>query len=95
MPSIAILGAGPKLGLAIARTFGSHGYDVALIARNRAKLDALVEQLSSDGHHRSCVPRRRARPPGADACDRRCGQPASGASTCSSTRPPERRKPRR
>ena len=27
MPSIAIIGAGPKLGLAIARTFGSHGYD--------------------------------------------------------------------
>jgi NADP-dependent 3-hydroxy acid dehydrogenase YdfG len=49
MPSIAIIGAGPQLGLAIARSFGSQGYDVALIARNRAKLDGLVGQLASDG----------------------------------------------
>ncbi|MGF0118695.1 hypothetical protein ACQFYA_20580 [Promicromonospora sp. Marseille-Q5078] len=42
MPSIAIVGAGPGMGLAIARTFGSRGFDVALIARNRAKLDALA-----------------------------------------------------
>ena len=49
MPSIAIIGAGPQLGLAIARTFGAQGYDVALIARNRAKLDSLVGQLASDG----------------------------------------------
>ncbi|MFJ9479283.1 short-chain dehydrogenase, partial [Streptomyces mirabilis] len=37
MTSIAIVGAGPQLGLAIARTFGSQGYDVALISRNRTK----------------------------------------------------------
>lgn len=49
MTSIAIVGAGPQLGLAIARTFGSQGYDVALISRNREKLDGLVEQLTSDG----------------------------------------------
>jgi len=49
MPSIAIVGAGPQLGRAIARTFGSQGYDVALIARNRAKLDSLVQRLASDG----------------------------------------------
>lgn len=49
MPSIAIIGAGPQLGLAIARAFGSNGYDVALIARDRAKLDSLVGQLASDG----------------------------------------------
>ena len=49
MPTIAIVGAGPQLGLAIARTFGSHGFNVALVARNRTKLDDLVEQLNADG----------------------------------------------
>lgn len=49
MPSIAIVGAGPGMGLAIAHAFGSRGFDVALIARNRAKLDALAERLDADG----------------------------------------------
>jgi NAD(P)-dependent dehydrogenase (short-subunit alcohol dehydrogenase family) len=48
VPSIAIVGAGPGMGLAIARTFGSHGFDIALIARNQAKLDDLVGQLTSE-----------------------------------------------
>jgi NADP-dependent 3-hydroxy acid dehydrogenase YdfG len=47
--SIAIVGAGPRLGLAIARTFGSQGYDVALISRNRTKLDDLVGNLTAEG----------------------------------------------
>jgi NAD(P)-dependent dehydrogenase (short-subunit alcohol dehydrogenase family) len=49
MPTIAIVGAGPGMGLAIARTFGSHGFDAALIARNRDKLDDLVAQLAAEG----------------------------------------------
>jgi len=49
MSSIAIVGAGPQLGLAVARTFGSHGFDVALISRNRAKLDGLVGKLADEG----------------------------------------------
>ncbi|MFD0033165.1 SDR family NAD(P)-dependent oxidoreductase [Streptomyces sp. NPDC055059] len=49
MPAIAIVGAGPQLGLAIARTFATHGYDVALIARNRARLDDLVGELTAEG----------------------------------------------
>jgi NADP-dependent 3-hydroxy acid dehydrogenase YdfG len=49
MPTIAIVGAGPGLGLAIARTFGSQGFGVALIARDRAKLDGLVEELTAEG----------------------------------------------
>jgi len=48
MSSIAIVGAGPQLGLAIARTFGSHGFSVALISRDRAKLDGLVAKLVDD-----------------------------------------------
>jgi NAD(P)-dependent dehydrogenase (short-subunit alcohol dehydrogenase family) len=49
MSTIAIVGAGPGMGLAIARTFGSRGFDVALIARNRTKLDDLVGQLTAEG----------------------------------------------
>jgi len=49
MPTIAIVGAGPGLGLAIARTFGSQGFDVALIARTRANLEGLTDQLESEG----------------------------------------------
>ncbi|MFG2366877.1 SDR family NAD(P)-dependent oxidoreductase [Streptomyces mirabilis] len=49
MTSIAIVGAGPQLGLAIARTFGTQGFDVALISRNRDKLDDLVDTLSAEG----------------------------------------------
>lgn len=49
MPTIAIVGAGPGLGQAIARTFGSRGFDVALISRNREKLDGLVATLAEDG----------------------------------------------
>ncbi|CAL9279573.1 SDR family NAD(P)-dependent oxidoreductase [Streptomyces sp. SudanB52_2052] len=49
MPTIAIVGAGPKLGRALARTFGAHGFDAALIARNQAKLDTLAEDLTADG----------------------------------------------
>ena len=48
MPTIAIVGAGPGLGLALARTFGSEGFNVALIARNAAKLDNLVSQLAAE-----------------------------------------------
>ncbi|MFI9170211.1 SDR family NAD(P)-dependent oxidoreductase [Streptomyces lincolnensis] len=49
MTSIAIVGAGPQLGLAIARTFGSQNFDVALISRNREKLDGLVSTLTAEG----------------------------------------------
>ena len=49
MSTIAIVGAGPGLGLALGRTFGSHGFNVALIARNKAKLDALAGLLATDG----------------------------------------------
>jgi short-subunit dehydrogenase len=49
MPTIAIVGAGPQLGLTIARMFGTQGYDVALIARNRAKLEGLAAELATAG----------------------------------------------
>lgn len=49
MPTIAIVGAGPGLGLAIGRLFASKGYDIALVSRDATKLDALAEQLRRDG----------------------------------------------
>ncbi|MBM7367579.1 SDR family NAD(P)-dependent oxidoreductase [Gordonia hydrophobica] len=49
MPTIAIVGAGRGLGLALARKFGQNGYRAALIARNREKLDALVAELADAG----------------------------------------------
>lgn len=49
MPTIAIIGAGPGLGLALARTFGAKGFSVALLSRNSEKLDALVQTLAAEG----------------------------------------------
>ncbi|WP_406442805.1 SDR family NAD(P)-dependent oxidoreductase [Streptomyces sp. NBC_00631] len=49
MPTIAIVGAGPGMGLAIARTFGSRGFDIALISRTKEKLQTLVGQLGQEG----------------------------------------------
>jgi NAD(P)-dependent dehydrogenase (short-subunit alcohol dehydrogenase family) len=48
MPTLAIVGAGPGMGLAIARTFGRNGFQVALIARNQDKLADLVAQLAEE-----------------------------------------------
>jgi NAD(P)-dependent dehydrogenase (short-subunit alcohol dehydrogenase family) len=49
MPAIAIVGAGPGMGLAIARTFAERGFDVALVARDRRKLDDLAATLAAEG----------------------------------------------
>jgi len=34
MPAIALVAAGARLGLSLGKTFGGHGFDVALIARS-------------------------------------------------------------
>jgi NAD(P)-dependent dehydrogenase (short-subunit alcohol dehydrogenase family) len=49
MTTIAIVGAGRGLGVAIARRFGSEGLDIALISRNQERVDALVADLRSEG----------------------------------------------
>jgi NAD(P)-dependent dehydrogenase (short-subunit alcohol dehydrogenase family) len=46
---IVVVGAGPGLGMAVARRFGQAGYDVGLIARNEAKLVVLGEKLQAEG----------------------------------------------
>ena len=47
--SIVIVGAGPNLGLAVARRFGREGFSVGLVSRTQAKLDDLRGQLEADG----------------------------------------------
>jgi len=49
VPVIAIIGAGPGLGAAVARKFGREDFAVALISRNQSKLDALAAELEADG----------------------------------------------
>jgi NADP-dependent 3-hydroxy acid dehydrogenase YdfG len=47
--TIVIVGAGPNLGLAVAKRFGREGFAVGLVARTQSKLDDLVRQLQGDG----------------------------------------------
>jgi len=43
--TVAVFGAGPALGLSVARRFAAEGHRVALVARNQENLDALVASL--------------------------------------------------
>jgi NADP-dependent 3-hydroxy acid dehydrogenase YdfG len=47
--TLAVIGAGPGIGLAVARAFGQNGFRVALLARRADKLDDYVSQLASEG----------------------------------------------
>ncbi|WP_202527668.1 SDR family NAD(P)-dependent oxidoreductase [Streptomyces sp. SID486] len=49
MSSVAIVGAGPGLGAAVARRFGREGFGVGLIARDRGRLDVITESLADEG----------------------------------------------
>jgi NAD(P)-dependent dehydrogenase (short-subunit alcohol dehydrogenase family) len=49
VPVIAIIGAGPGLGAAVARRFGREGFSIALISRNQSKLDAMADDLTTGG----------------------------------------------
>jgi short-subunit dehydrogenase len=49
MRTIAIFGAGPALGLAVARRFGREGFRAALVARDRDRLDGMVRELDGEG----------------------------------------------
>jgi short-subunit dehydrogenase len=45
-----IVGAGPGLGLNVARRFAQGGFNIALISRDQSKLDGLTETLNSEGY---------------------------------------------
>jgi NADP-dependent 3-hydroxy acid dehydrogenase YdfG len=49
MPAIALVAAGARLGLSLGKTFGGHGFDVALIARSKERLGELTEKLAAEG----------------------------------------------
>ena len=46
MPSIIIVGAGPGLGLSVARRFQNDGYAVAVIARRPSTVAAVIDSLN-------------------------------------------------
>ncbi|MGZ4494901.1 MAG: SDR family oxidoreductase [Nocardioides sp.] len=48
-PLIVVVGAGPGVGMAVARRFARDGYDVALVGRTEATVTALGEQLQAEG----------------------------------------------
>jgi NAD(P)-dependent dehydrogenase (short-subunit alcohol dehydrogenase family) len=48
-PTALIVGAGPGLGMALARRFGREGFAVALVARSAATLSTLAGQLAPLG----------------------------------------------
>jgi NADP-dependent 3-hydroxy acid dehydrogenase YdfG len=50
MTTIAIVGAGGGLGLAVAERFGREGFDIALVSRNQDRLDALAAELRGHGY---------------------------------------------
>ncbi len=48
MPTIALVAAGGRLGLSLGKTFGGHGFDVALIARSKERLGELTDKLAAE-----------------------------------------------
>lgn len=49
MSTIAVLGAGPGLGMSVARRFAKEGYAVGLVSRSTDRHPAYLEELSASG----------------------------------------------
>ncbi|MFI6294585.1 SDR family NAD(P)-dependent oxidoreductase [Nonomuraea sp. NPDC050790] len=47
--TLVVVGAGPGLGMGVARAFGRAGFQVGLVARTPEKLDAMVAELTGLG----------------------------------------------
>ncbi len=56
MNTLAIIGAGPGIGQAVARQFARQGFRVALVARNAAKLQSLQQELTEQGFEAHSYP---------------------------------------
>jgi short-subunit dehydrogenase len=48
--TIAVFGAGPGLGQAVARRYASEGWRVVLVARHRDHLDQLAKEIGENAH---------------------------------------------
>ncbi|MGW7689867.1 SDR family NAD(P)-dependent oxidoreductase [Streptomyces asiaticus] len=83
MPTFALIGAGPGLGVAVTRRFGREGFDIAFVSRSQDRLDALAAELGRDGVH--------ARGFAADVRDHQSLTAALGGATAAlTTAPPPR-----
>lgn len=49
MPGVVVIGAGPGIGLSVARRFAREGHSIALIARSEAKLTTMADALAHTG----------------------------------------------
>jgi len=54
-PLALITGASGGIGADLARVFARHGHDLALVARNREKLEALADEIAASGRPRPLV----------------------------------------
>ena len=48
-PVVVVVGAGPGVGMAVARRFAKEGYDVGLVGRTESTVTLLGEQLQAEG----------------------------------------------
>ncbi len=49
MTTLAVIGAGRGLGLAVARRFAAEGFSVALLSRTASRVEALAADLAAEG----------------------------------------------
>lgn len=56
MSTLAVVGAGPQLGMSIARRFAREGFSVALLARSGEQLEKLAATLRDEGADAGAFP---------------------------------------
>ncbi|GLY86982.1 SDR family NAD(P)-dependent oxidoreductase [Actinoallomurus iriomotensis] len=49
--AVFVVGAGPGIGASVARRFAREGHPVGLIARDRARVEGIADDLRGGGHH--------------------------------------------
>ncbi|ROO87993.1 NADP-dependent 3-hydroxy acid dehydrogenase YdfG [Actinocorallia herbida] len=54
--TMVVIGAGPGIGLAVARRWGGEGYRIALVARQAERLSGFVDRLGAEGVEAAAFP---------------------------------------